>query len=111
MAKIAIYNLSERELKDTEKIDVIARVVIKAILSIPRIGLKREDISFTFPRDFTGKSEKVSVAITEALFFRWKVTSQVRLALCQRVRRDLKPVLGREAKNISVEIKRPKCGY
>lgn len=108
MAKIAIYNLLERELKDTEKIDVIARVVIKAILSIPRIGLKREDISFTFPRDFTGKSEKISVVIAEASFFREKVNSQDRLALCQSVIGALQPVLRRGARNISVEIKRPK---
>ena len=108
MAKIAIYNLSERELEDKEKIDVIAKVVIRAILSISRIGLKREDISFTFPRDFIGKSEKVSVVITEASFFRGKVNSRVRQVLCRRVIGALQPVLRREAGNISVEIKRPK---
>ena len=108
MAKIAVYNLSERELKDTEKIDMIARVVIGTILSIPRIELKKEDISFTFPRNFTGKSEEVSVVITEASFFNEKVNSQVRQVLCRRVIGALQPVLKREARNISVEIKRPK---
>jgi len=108
VARIAVCNLSERELKDTEKIDVIARVVIRAILSIPRIELKKEDISFTFPRDFTGKSEEVSVVITEASFFREKVNSQIRQVLCRRVIEALQPVLRREARNISVEIKRPK---
>ena len=108
MARIAIYNLSGRELEDEEKIDAIARVVIRAILSIPRIELKKEDISFTFPRDFTGKSEEVSVVITEASFFREKVNSQIRQVLCRRVIEALQPVLRREARNISVEIKRPK---
>lgn len=108
MVKIALCNLLERELKDTEKIDVIARVVIKAILSISGIGLKKEDISFTFPRDLTGKSEKISVVIAEASFFREKVNSQDRLALCQSVIGALQPVLRREARNISVEIRRPK---
>jgi len=108
VAKIAVYNLSERELKDTEKIDVITRVVIRAILSIPRIELKKEDISFTFPRDFTGKSEEVSVVITEASFFGEKMNSRVRQVLCRQVVGALQPVLRREARDISVEIKRPK---
>ncbi len=108
MARVAIYNLLERELKDTEKIDAIARVVIRAILSIPRIELKEEDISFTFPRDLTGKSERISVVIAEASFFREKVNSQVRQVLCRRVIGALQPVLRREARNISVEVKRPK---
>lgn len=108
MAKIALYNLSERELEDTEKINVIAGVVIRAILSIPRIGLKEEDISFTFPRDFIGKSERVSVVITEESFFKEKVNFSVRQVLCRRVIKALQPVLRREAKDISVEIKKPK---
>ena len=108
MAKIAVYNLSEGELEDTEKIDAIARAVIKAILSIRRIELKEEDISLTFPRDFTGKPEKVSVVIAEASFFREKMNFQVRQVSCRQVIRALQPVLGREAGNISVEIKRPK---
>ena len=108
MVKIAICNLSERELENEEKINEVARAVLGAVLSIPRTGLKEEDVSFTFPRDFTGKPEKVSVVITEASFFRGKVNFQVRRVLCQRVRGDLMPVLRREAKDISVAIKKPK---
>jgi len=108
VAKIAIYNLSERELENEEKINEVARAVLRAILSIPRIGLKEGDISFTFPRDFVGKSEEVSVVITEASFFRGKVNFQVRRLLCQRVRGSLQLVLRKEAKDISVEIKKPK---
>jgi len=108
VVKIAIYNLSERELENEEKISEVARAVLGAILSIPRIGLREEDISFTFPRDFTRRSEEVSVVITEASFFREKVNSQIRQVLCRRVIEALQPVLRREARNISVEIKRPK---
>jgi len=108
MVRVAVYNLFQRELEDEEKVNAVARAVLRAILSIPRIGVKEEDISFTFPRDFTGKSEEVSVVITEASFFREKMNFQVRRLLCQRVRGDLMPVLRREAKDISVEIKRPK---
>jgi len=108
VVKIAIYNLSERELENEEKISEVARAVLGAILSIPRIGLREEDISFTFPRDFTGKSEKVLVVITEGSFFRGKVNFQVRRVICQRVIGALQTVLRREAGNISVEMKRPK---
>ncbi len=104
MAKIAVYNLFQRELEDEEKINEVARAILGAILSIPRIGLKEADISFTFPRDFTGKPEKVSVVITEESFFREKVNSQVRQNLRRRVRGALQPVLRREGRNISVEI-------
>lgn len=108
MVRVAVYNLFQRELEDEEKVNAVARAVLRAILSIPRIGLKEEDISFTFPRDFTGKSEKVSVVITEESFFRGKVNFQVRQVLCWRVIGALQPVLRREAKDISVEIKKPK---
>ena len=108
MVKIAVYNLFQRELEDEEQVNAVARSVIGAILSIPLTGLKEADISFTFPRDFTGKPEEVSVVITEALFFREKVNSQVRQVLCRRVIRALQPVLRREARSISVEIKKPK---
>ena len=107
MAKIAIYNLSERELKDEEKIDGVAEAVLRVILSISLIGLKEADISFTFPRDFTEKSEKVSVVITGESFFRGKVNSEIRQVLCRRVLGVLQLVLKREARNISVKIKRP----
>jgi len=102
--KIAIYNLSERELGNEDKINEVARAVLGAILSIPRTGLKEKDIFFTFPRDFTRKSEKVSVVITGASFFNRKVNYQIRCILCLRVRSALQTVLRREAKDISVEI-------
>ena len=106
MVKIAIYNLSERELEDEEKINEVARAVLGAILSIPLIGLKEADISFTFPRDFAGKPEEVSVVITEASFFRGKVNFEVRQVLCRRVIGALQPVSRREARSILVEIKK-----
>ena len=108
MDKIAIYNLSERELENEEKINEVARAVLGAILSIPRTGLKEEDISFTFPRDFIGKPGIISVVITGASFFNGKVNHQIRYVLCRRVREALQLVLKREPKDISVEIKRPK---
>jgi len=108
VAKIAIYKLSARELENEEKINEIAKAVIGAILSIPGTGLKEADISFTFPRYSTRKSKGVSVVIAEASFFREKVNFQVRQALCRRVIGALQPVLRRGARNISVEIKRPK---
>ena len=105
MIKIAVYNLL---LKDEEQVDAVARSVIGAILSIPLTGLKEADISFTFPQDFIGKPEEVSVVIAEASFFRGKVNSEVRQVLCRRVIGALQPVLRREGRNISVEIKKPK---
>jgi len=47
VVKIAIYNLLEKELENEDKINKVARVVLGAILSIPRTGLKEEDVSFT----------------------------------------------------------------
>jgi len=108
VAKIAVYNLPERELEDNERINTVARAVIGATLSIPGTGLKEEDISsFTFPRDFLKKPGKVSVVITGASFFKKKVNSQVRRVLRRRVIGSLQLILGIETENISVEIKRP----
>jgi len=104
VAKIAVYNLFQRELEDEAKVNEVARAVIGAILSIPLIGLKEADISLTFPRDFTGKPEKVSVVITEESLFQEKVNSEVRQNLRRRVRGALQPVLRRKSRNISVEI-------
>ena len=108
MNKIAVCNLSERELEDTEKIDAIARAVLGAILSIPRTGLEEKDISFTFPQSFIGRPGTILVTMTGASFFNGKVNFQIRFVLCRQVARALQTVLGREAKDISVEIRRPK---
>ena len=108
MAQVAIYNLSQREMEDEERIDAITRAVIGAILSIPLTGLKEADISFTFPQGFMEGSGIVLVRITEASFFGGKMNSEVRQNLCRRVREALRPVLRGEGRNISVGIRKPK---
>jgi hypothetical protein len=104
VAQIAVCNLSREELEN--KIDVVARAVIEAVLSIPGTGLKEEDISFTFPRDFFRKAGIISVAITGEVFFNERMNYRVRQVLCRRVSGALQPVLRRKGKEISVEIKR-----
>ena len=73
MAKIAIYNLSERELEDKEKISEITKAVIGTILSVPQTELSERDISFTFPRVSLEERDIVSVIISEESFFQPQV--------------------------------------
>jgi len=105
VTKIVIFNLTQREL---EKPGEITGAVIKTILSVPQIGLSERDISFTFPQVPLEEREIVSVIISEESFFQRGMNLDVRLGVCRRVSAALKPILGRDGRNISVEIRRPK---
>lgn len=108
---IAIYNLSDKEMKDNKRINTITRTVTKVIreaLNVPGTGLKEEDLSpFTFHKNSLRESGKVSVVITEASFSRRKVDVQARLILCWQMIGALASVLQRKVDDISVEVKRP----
>jgi hypothetical protein len=108
LAKVAISNLFEWERENEKKINEIAKAVTGAILSIPLTGLKEENISFIFPRDFIRKQGTVLVTITEASFFQGRRNFRVQQSLCRQVSIALGPILRREGRGISVEIKRPR---
>lgn len=106
MTKIAISNLTQREV--LERLDDIAKAVIGVILNVPQLDLSKRDVSFTFPQALFQKTETVSVVISEESFFRKGMNLNVRLVVCRRVSAALKPILGKDGRNISVEIRRPK---
>jgi len=104
--KIAIFNLTQREA--AERLGDITGAVIGVILSVPQLDLSKRDISFTFPQVPLKEREIVSVIISEESFFQRGMNLDVRLGVCRRVSAALKPILGRDGRNISVEIRRPK---
>jgi len=110
VTEIAIFNLTEEELKDEEKIGEITQAVIEAILSVPQIELSERDIFFTFPQVSLEIKEIVSVMIFEESFFQSQrgMNLEVRLGVYRRVSAALKPILGRDGRHISVDIRRPK---
>jgi hypothetical protein len=106
VTKIAIFNLTEEELKDERSIGGITKAVLGVLSDIP--GTESKDTSFTFPRDFMKGSRIVSAVITEESFFGGQMNFQFRQEICQQVKESLQSILGRDGREIWVEIRRPK---
>lgn len=108
MAKIVVSNLSQMELEGKEKINRIGKAIKEAILSMVGLELREKDISVSFPASVKEEAKKVSVTIAEKALFGGEMNFWLRQILCLRVKNALEPILQRDGKDISVEIKRPK---
>lgn len=106
MIRVIIYNIQKKEVEEVKRIDKISGAVTSAILSIPEIEVRKEDISFSFPRDFIRRN--ILVVITGESFFKGKMNSSIQKVLCRRVTGALAPLLEMKRVDISVEIENPK---
>ena len=106
MPLIVIYNLSESDFTP-EKIESIEKTITQAVLGVTELGLGKDDISFSFPKDPTVISEGVPITIVvELLFEKPKRTVEVRQRLAEAIAKTFKSLSGNDKRMIEVAVRR-----
>ncbi|PIR07153.1 MAG: hypothetical protein COV55_01840 [Candidatus Komeilibacteria bacterium CG11_big_fil_rev_8_21_14_0_20_36_20] len=109
MPLIVIYNLTQDELKDEDKISAIEKAITKKILYVSELGLTEDDIGYSFPQDPTVTSNDIPVyIIMELLFDKPERTNAVRSRLAVNIREAFWETVKawRTPKKIAVAVKR-----
>lgn len=106
MPHIVIQNLTNDDFEEIEKIE---EAITKTIVAIPKLGLKKDDISYHFPKDTSVISDDVPVVIiVELLFEKPERTKEVRDQMAKAISEAFRKTafVYRNIKSVEVAVKR-----
>jgi hypothetical protein len=107
MPHIVVWNLTESDFEE-RKIEEIEKTLTTAVVNIPDLELRPDDISFAFPRDPTVTSDKIPIIIiVDLLFDKPKRTFEMRQLLAERIGTFFSAAVNwRKLTKIEVAVKR-----
>lgn len=106
MPLIVVYGLRKDEYS-SKSIALIEDCIVAAMLSVEELGLKKGDISFSFPSDPSIISMGLdAVIIVELLFDKPERTFEVKQRLAMVIARAFKKLMGVTHSVIEVAVKR-----